>query len=153
MVQTKLSYRFWGHVAVIFVFAVFWILSFFLSNSTNEKWIPGLFLFAYVVGNSSILFPFRQYIVDANSQCLIVTGYFPKKQTVVPFKDFDSVISTSEGRLRGGPVCVLLFQKDGKTIYRITGDLFKNLKELEEHLVGLSVVKRERHQFMSISNN
>lgn len=152
MVQTKLSYRFWLHLSAILILLTFWILSLFLNNSTKEKWIPGLFLFAYVVGNGSVLFPFRQYTIDATSHCLIVRSYFPKKQRLVPFSDFESVISTSEGRLRGGPVSVLLFQKDGKTIYRLTGDLYKNLGEVEEQIVGLSVIKKNRHRFMGISN-
>jgi hypothetical protein len=147
MVQTKLSYRFWLHLSAILILLVFWIVSIFLGHSLTEKWIPGLFLLAYLLGNGFLLFPFRQYIVDSDSHCLIVRCYFPRRQTVVPFSDFDAVISTSEGRMRGGPVSVLLFQKDGKTIYRLTGDLYKNLFEVEEHLLGLSVIKKERHRF------
>jgi hypothetical protein len=152
MVQTKFSYRFWLHLSAIFILLVFWILSLFLGNSTKEQWIPGLFLFAYVVANGCVLFPFRQYVVDAKSHCLIVKSYFPKRQTVVPFSDFDVVVLTSEGRLRGGPVIALLFRKDGKTIYRLTGSLYKNLIELEEHIVGLPVIKREGHRFIRMRN-
>lgn len=152
MVQTKLSYRFWLHLSAIVILLVFWILSVFLGNSTKEKLIPGLFLFAYVLGNGSLLFPFRHYIVDSASHCLIVRCYFPRRQKVVPFSDFDSVVLTSEGRLMGGSVTALLFQKDGKTIYRLTGSLYKNLIEVKEHLVGLSVIKKDQHRFINISN-
>ena len=147
MVRTKLSYHFWLNLTTVGILLLFWILSLFLGESTKEKWIPGLFFFFFLFGNGLLMLPFRQYLVDPTQKCLIVKGYFPKRETVVPLSEFDEVISTTEQPMRGGPIPILLFQKDGEIIYRLTGYMYRNLKEVKANLAGVPVINKERPKF------